>query len=130
MAPVRARPGRLRSLGTLHREYVLYEAFVWLSALYDPFRRFLARAVLLQQKLLEAKVEQQLGELREFLVQKKVSKSVSGHVRKYMAVLYRKKTGYNEKVRESLCGRDHRLASVRQSTLMTRRGYVHTAGLS
>ena len=86
--------------------------------------------MLLQQKLLEAKVEQQLGELREFLVQKKVSKSVSGHVRKYMAVLYRKKTGYNEKVRESLCGRDHRLASVRQSTLMTRRGYVHTAGLS
>ena len=54
--------------------------------------------LLLQQKLLEAKVDQQLGELREFLVQKQVSKKVSDHVRKYMSVLYRKKTGYNEKV--------------------------------
>ena len=56
--------------------------------------------ILLQQKLLEVKVDQQLGELREFLAQKRVSKKVSSHVRKYMSVLYRKKTGYNEKVSE------------------------------
>eukprot|EP01051_Picozoa_sp_SAG22_P002455 SAG22_NODE_110_length_19679_cov_45.046527_7_plen_410_part_00 len=60
-------------------------------------------SLLMDQSLLEANVEQQLAELREFLAHKRVSKGLTREVREFMLVLYRKRTGYDEqKVIQSL----------------------------
>ena len=46
-------------------------------------------SLLVERKMLEQKVETQLGELREFLQQKRVPKKLAQQVRQYMRVLYR-----------------------------------------
>lgn len=48
-------------------------------------------------RLLEDRVERQLAELREFLEEKEVPPKLRNRIRHYMELLYRRRTGYDEK---------------------------------
>ena len=52
-------------------------------------------STVVNQNLLEAKVTRQLAELREFLVEQKLPRELTGKIRRYMEQLYRQKTGYD-----------------------------------